>query len=125
MIGSRYVLGGGVVNWPLSRQLMSRSVNIMVRLLFRLSAKDTSGGYRCYRLAKLKNAELSKLMSRGYSFQQEMLYRCRKAGCRIGEIPIVFENRRAGASKVNPREASRSIGVLLWLGLRAFLGADS
>lgn len=125
MIGSRYVPGGGVVNWPISRQLMSRSVNMMVRLLFRIPAKDTSGGYRCYRLAKLKNAELSKIMSRGYSFQQEMLYRCRKAGCRIGEIPIIFENRRAGASKVNPREAFRSMGMLLWLGLRAFIGADS
>jgi dolichol-phosphate mannosyltransferase len=124
MIGSRYIPGGGTVNWPWSRRLISLSLNGMVRLLMRLPARDCSGGFRCYRVSKLREADLDGLLSRGYSFQQEVLYRCRRAGCRIGEIPIIFENRRAGASKVNPREALRSMGVLLRLGLRAFFGLD-
>ncbi|HXG08584.1 MAG TPA: polyprenol monophosphomannose synthase [Gemmataceae bacterium] len=124
MIGSRYVQGGSTVNWPLSRRLMSRCVNILVRLLMRIPAQDTSGAFRCYRVAKLRQTDLRRLRSRGYSFQQEVLYRCRKAGCRIGETPIVFENRRAGASKVNPREAVRSLAVLVWVGLGALFGHD-
>jgi dolichol-phosphate mannosyltransferase len=124
MIGSRYIRGGGAVNWPLSRQIISRGVNTVVRLLLRIPAHDTSGAYRCYRVAKLRQTDLTRLLSRGYSFQQEVLYRCRQAGCRIGETPIVFENRRAGVSKVNPREAVRSMAVILWVGLRALLGRD-
>jgi dolichol-phosphate mannosyltransferase len=124
MIGSRYVRGGGTANWPLSREVISRSINLMVRFLMRIPAHDCSGGYRCYRVAKLHEAGLDRLLSRGYSFQQEVLYRCRRAHCRVGETPILFENRRAGASKVNPREATRSMGVLLWVGFRAFFGID-
>jgi dolichol-phosphate mannosyltransferase len=90
----------------------------------RIPARDCSGGYRCYRVATLRRADLDRLLSHGYSFQQEVLYRCRRVGCRIGETPIVFENRRAGASKVNPREAVRSMAVLLWVGAQAFLGID-
>jgi dolichol-phosphate mannosyltransferase len=108
----------------LSRRLMSKGVNTVVRLLLRIPAHDTSGGYRCYRVAKLRETDLTQLLSRGYSFQQEVLYRCRKSGCRIGETPIIFENRRAGASKVNPREAARSMAIILWVGLRALVGQD-
>jgi dolichol-phosphate mannosyltransferase len=124
MIGSRYIEGGGAENWPLPRRLISRAVNAVVRLLMRLPAHDTSGAFRCYRVAKLRQADLEHLLSRGYSFQQEVLYRCRKAGCRIGETPIVFANRRAGASKVNPREAARSMAVILLVGVRALFGFD-
>ncbi len=124
MIGSRYIPGGGATNWPLSRHLMSRGVNWVVRLLMRIPARDTSGAYRCYRVAKLRQTDLKHLLSAGYSFQQEVLYRCRKAGCRLGETPIIFENRRAGASKANPREVVRSMTVILRLGLRALFGAD-
>ncbi|HZT80311.1 MAG TPA: polyprenol monophosphomannose synthase, partial [Gemmataceae bacterium] len=124
MIGSRYVPGGGSANWPLSRRLMSRGVNTVVRLLMRIPAQDTSGGYRCYRVAKLRQADLENLLSRGYSFQQEVLYRCRRAGARIGETPILFEDRRAGTSKVSPKEAARSMATILRIGLRAFFGLD-
>ncbi len=124
MIGSRYVPGGGTLNWPLSRRLMSRSVNILVRVLMRLPARDCSGAYRCYRVAKLKEAHLERMLSRGYSFQQEVLFRCRKAGFRIGETPIVFEERRAGLSKVNLHESVRSLSILLWLGVHTFFGLD-
>jgi dolichol-phosphate mannosyltransferase len=124
MIGSRYVKGGGSVNWPLARRCMSHGVNTVVRLLMRIPAQDTSGAYRCYRVSKLRRTDLTHLWSRGYSFQQEILYRCRKAGARIGETPILFENRRAGASKVNPREAARSMAVILGVGVGALFGMD-
>jgi dolichol-phosphate mannosyltransferase len=124
MIGSRYVPGGGSANWPLSRQLMSRSINALVSLLMRIPARDCSGAYRCYRVSKLGEARLDRVRSRGYSFQQEVLYRCRKSGCKIGETPILFENRRAGKSKVNTREALRSIAMIFRIGLPAFFGLD-
>jgi dolichol-phosphate mannosyltransferase len=124
MIGSRYIPGGGTVNWPRSRLLMSQGINALVRLLMRLPAQDTSGGYRCYSVALLRRTRLDGLLSHGYSFQQEMLYRCRRAGCRIGETPIIFEDRRAGKSKADLAEAVRSIAVILRVGLRALFRMD-
>jgi dolichol-phosphate mannosyltransferase len=119
MIGSRYVAGGGTANWPLSRRLISRSLNMFVRLSLRMPVKDASGAFRCYRVNLLRKAELEAVRSRGYSFQQEVLYRCHRAGARIGEFPIVFENRKAGASKVNLRETVRSLSMLGWLGVKS------
>jgi len=124
MIGSRYVKGGGTENWPLARKVISRSVNTLVRFLFRMPVQDASGAYRCYRVSKLRQVRLDKIRSRGYSFQQEVLFRCHKAGCKLGEYPIIFENRRAGASKVNRNEAIRSLSMILYLGLRNFFGRE-
>jgi len=124
MIGSRYVKGGGTENWPVARKVISQSVNMMVRFLFRMPVKDASGAYRCYRVSKLREVRLDRVKSRGYSFQQEVLFRCHKAGCKLGEYPIIFENRRAGASKVNRKEAMRSISMILYLGLRNFFGLE-
>jgi dolichol-phosphate mannosyltransferase len=124
MIGSRYVPGGGTLGWPLSRKLMSGGVNVLVRLLMRLPAKDNSGGFRCYRVSKLRETPLDQLLSHGYSFQEEVLYLCHRVGSRIGETPIVFEDRRAGSSKANLREMVRSMGILLYLGIKSFLGRD-
>jgi dolichol-phosphate mannosyltransferase len=124
MIGSRYVPGGATENWPLTRRTVSMAINTLTRILMRLPARDTSGGYRCYRVAKLRQARLDRVMSRGYSFQQEVLYRCRLAGCRIGETPILFADRRAGVTKVNTREVARSIAVIFYVGLKAFFGKD-
>ena len=122
MIGSRYIPGGGVENWPLSRRVMSWGVGTVVRLLMRIPARDTSGGYRSYSVELLRRTNLENLVSRGYSFQEEVLYRCRKAGCKIGEIPIIFADRRAGATKVNLKEVVRSLSIILWLGLGAMFG---
>jgi dolichol-phosphate mannosyltransferase len=124
MIGSRYVAGGGTENWPLPRRVISKSVNLMVRTLFRIPVRDASGAFRCFRVAKLRETQLDRVRSRGYSFQQEVLYRCHRAGSRLGEHPIIFENRRAGASKVNWKEAVRSISMLMWLGTRSLLRLD-
>jgi dolichol-phosphate mannosyltransferase len=122
MIGSRYVPGGGTKNWPLSRRLMSQAVNALARLLMRLPARDTSGGYRCYRVAALRRVELSRMLSFGYSFQEEVLYRCWQAKCKIGETPIIFEDRREGTSKANKKEMVRSMSVLVYLGLCSLFG---
>lgn len=124
VIGSRYVPGGGVRNWPWSRRLASFAVNAVARVLLRLPAKDTSGAYRCYRVARLRQVDLSRVWSRGYSFQEEFLYRCRKVGCRIVEVPIIFEDRRAGQSKVDLFEAVRSMAILLVLGIMVIFGRD-
>lgn len=119
MIGSRYVPGGGTVGWPLSRKLMSGGVNLVCRVLMRFPSRDNSGGYRAYRVALLRRTDLDHLLSRGYSFQEEVLLRCYQAGARIGEAPIVFEDRRAGTSKVNFKESARSMGIILWLGFKS------
>jgi dolichol-phosphate mannosyltransferase len=119
MIGSRYVPGGGVENWPLSRRLMSRTTGQLVRLLLGMPARDTSGNYRCYRVATLRRANLDNLLSQGYSFQQEVLHRCHLAGARLGETPIIFADRKAGQSKANLKEIVRSLSTLLRLGWRA------
>ena len=118
MIGSRYIPGGGSTNWAFSRRFMSVGVNGLVRLLLRVPARDASGGLRCYRVAMLRRTQLERLISRGYSFQQEVLFRCCRAGCRVGETPIVFEERRAGQSKVNYWEVDS-------LARRDFLGESA
>ena len=122
MIGSRYVPGGGVPGWPLKRRLMSWSVNIYARLLLGLPARDTSGAFRCHRVASLKKIDFDRVRSRGYSFQEEMLYLCKRAGCRIGETPILFEDRRHGSSKINRAEAFAAIGIIFSLGVRRLFG---
>ena len=125
MIGSRYVPGGGVENWPLSRRLMSRTTGRLVRFLLGMPARDTSGNYRCYRVSLLRRANLDQLLSSGYSFQQEVLHRCYLAGARLGETPIIFADRKAGQSKANLKEIVRSLSTLLRLGWRARIDKTS
>ena len=116
--------GGGTENWPKIRLVISRTVNSIVRILFRMPVQDASGAYRCFRVANLKRAKLEETRSRGYSFQQEVLFRCHIAGAKLGESPIIFENRRAGKSKVNMKEAVRSIAMILWIGTHHFFGLE-
>jgi dolichol-phosphate mannosyltransferase len=123
MIGSRYVPGGGVEGgFTLKRKLMSGGINLYARLLLGLSSKDNSGAFRCYRVSKLAEIDSSRIRSRGYSFQEEILYWCQTVGCRIGETPILFENRRAGSSKINMKEAVSALWILLRLGLSRGMG---
>lgn len=116
-IGSRYVPGGGVVGWGLRRHFMSRCINLYARLLLGLSTRDNSSAYRCYRVARLRELDLGAFISRGYAFEEEMLYRCRKLGCRFAESPIVFDDRRYGRSKIDMREALAALWIILRLGL--------
>lgn len=121
MIGSRYIPGGGIEGWPLKRYLMSRSVNIYARWLLGLKPKDCSGGYRCYRVSRLAELDFEKMLSHGYSFQEEILWMLKRKGCRIGETPIVFVDRVRGSSKINSREAWNAIWVILSLGAKNLL----
>jgi dolichol-phosphate mannosyltransferase len=126
MIGSRYVPGGGVEGgFNLKRKFMSWGINSYARLTLGLDSKDNSGAFRCYRVSKLSQIDPGKVRSRGYSFQEEILYWCKQVGCRIGETPILFENRRSGASKINSREAVMALWILLQLGLSRGKGSAS
>jgi len=123
MIGSRYIPGGAVDGeFNFKRKFMSTGINWYARLLLGLKTKDNSGSYRCYRVSKLAEIDLNQIRSRGYSFQEEILFWCRVVGCRMGETPIRFENRRAGVSKINKREAVSALGILLQLGVARALG---
>ncbi len=118
MIGSRYVKGGGVEGeFNLKRKLMSYGINWYARLLLSLKTHDNSGSFRCYRVAKLAEIDLAGIRSRGYSYVEEILFLCRQVGCRMGETPILFENRRAGISKINQREAIQALFIILQLGV--------
>lgn len=103
VLGSRYVRGGGTVNWGLARQLISRGGNVYARAILGLPISDATGGFRCYRRRVLETLDLGAIQSNGYSFQIEMVYRTRRAGFRVGEVPIIFPDRRVGQSKMSRR----------------------
>jgi dolichol-phosphate mannosyltransferase len=121
-VGSRYVPGGGVENWPLKRKFMSWGVNFYARWLLWLGPHDTSGGYRCYRVSKLKEVDFDTFVSKGYSFQEEMMWRLKRVGARFAEVPIIFVDRVRGQSKINMKEAWRAVWILARLGLKNFTG---
>ena len=116
-IGSRYVPGGDIIGWSLKRHVMSQGINVYSRALLDLRTNDCSGAFRCYRIAKLREIDFTRFRSRGYAFQEEMLYRCARVGCRIAETPITFEDRIVGQSKINFREMLRAVRDLFLLGL--------
>ena len=123
MIGSRYIPGGGVEGeFNLKRKFMSSGINTYARLFLGLRTRDNSGSYRCYRVAKLRQIDLGRVMSRGYSFMEEILYWCRTVDCKMSETPILFENRRAGYSKINKREAIAALQIIFLLGMSRIFG---
>jgi len=123
MIGSRYVPGGGVEGeFNFRRKFMSTGINMYARMLLGLKSRDNSGSFRCYRVSKLALIDPARIRSRGYSFQEEVLFWCRMAGCRMAETPILFENRRAGYSKITGREAVDALRIILELGIARVLG---
>ena len=103
VLGSRYLHGITVVNWPLRRLVLSVGANIYARLVTGLPVKDCTGGFKCFRREVLAALPLDRISSDGYSFQIEVTWHCWKRGFRIREIPIVFEDRRIGVSKMNKR----------------------
>src|SRR5262245_59372211 len=106
VLGSRYIPGGGIMNWPKRRRLLSRFANLYIRLVTRLTTRDCTSGFRCWRRAMLARLPLDDFESDGYSFLIEMLYVAHGLGARIAEVPIMFVERRLGESKL-------STGVLL------------
>jgi dolichol-phosphate mannosyltransferase len=101
VIGSRYLNGISVVNWPLHRLILSTFANRYVRTVTRLRPRDCTGGFRCWRRETLARIPLEQIVSDGYAFMVEMLCEAARLGCRIGEVPIVFVERRMGASKLS------------------------
>ena len=118
IIGSRYVVGGGIEGWPWHRHLMSRGVNCYARWLLGLKPKDCSGAYRCYRAELLAKLDFAAIRSRGYSFQEEILWHLKRLGARFAETPIVFVDRQRGTSKIDSREAVAALRIILGLGVR-------
>ena len=112
-IGSRYVPGGSIVGWNWYRRLLSWGANLYCRAVLGLRVKDCTAGYRCYTRALLMAIDLDRVFSQGYSFQVEMLYRCVRLGFPVAEVPIRFEDRLAGHSKVSEGEVRKALlGVL-------------
>lgn len=103
VLGSRYLHGVTVVNWPISRLILSYCANRYTRLVTGLPVNDATGGYKCFRRRALEAIHLDRVQSDGYSFQIEMSFKCWKRGFSIREIPILFVDRRAGVSKMNHR----------------------
>ncbi|MEO6827228.1 MAG: polyprenol monophosphomannose synthase [Microbacteriaceae bacterium] len=100
VIGSRWVAGGGVENWPLPRRLLSQAGSLYARLALGLPVKDVTGGYRAFSAAALRRIRLDSVHSQGYCFQIDMLWHVYDAGLRIAEVPITFVERQFGASKM-------------------------
>jgi len=101
VLGSRYIPGGAIVNWPKRRRLLSRFANVYIRSVTRMTARDCTSGYRCWRRAALAALPLDRFFSDGYSFLIEMLFVAGRMGCRIAEVPITFVERRDGESKIS------------------------
>lgn len=101
VIGSRYLDGGRVVNWPLHRVVLSMFANRYVRAITGLRVNDCTSGYRCWRREAIARLPLDRIRSDGYAFLVEMLFQARRHGCRIAEVPIVFVERRVGQSKLD------------------------
>lgn len=122
VIGSRYINGITVVNWPMDRLLLSCAGNWYARTITRMPIRDTTGGFKCFRRRVLESIDLDSVSSEGYSFQIEMTYRAWKRNFRIREIPIIFRDRQRGESKMSwkiNREAIWTVWklkVLNWFG---------
>jgi dolichol-phosphate mannosyltransferase len=122
VIASRYVAGGGVAGWTFRRKLMSQTINFWARFWLGLKTADNSGSFRCFHVARLAEVDWDLTVARGYAFQEEILYRCRQVGCRMKEVPFIFEDRRYGVTKINLKECVVAVWVILLLGLQRLLG---
>jgi dolichol-phosphate mannosyltransferase len=125
VIGSRYVPGGTVVNWPASRQVLSKGANLYTRLMLGVRVKDATGGFRVYRAATLRRIGLDGIQSAGYCFQVDMTLRVLQAGLRITEVPITFVERERGASKMSRSVILESFTRIAQWGISARLHGHS
>jgi dolichol-phosphate mannosyltransferase len=123
VLGSRYLNGGvTVVNWPLSRLILSYGANLYTRVITGLPVHDATGGFKCFRRRALESVRLDKVRSDGYAFQIEMSFKCWRRGMKIREIPILFVDRRAGTSKMNRRIVWEAVWMVWWLRLADLFG---
>ena len=103
VLGSRYVTGGGTVNWGVGRKLISRGGSLYARSILGVGVRDLTGGFKCFHRRVLESLDLDAVQSSGYAFQIELTYRALRKGFRVREVPIVFEDRRVGQSKMSRR----------------------
>jgi dolichol-phosphate mannosyltransferase len=115
VIGSRYVRGGGTLNCSFRRKLLSRGANLFAKLLLGLHAHDCTAGFRCYSSDVLRSIDFDTIRSNGYSYLIDMLYAVQASGYRIAEIPILFEDRRFGTSKISSVEIGRAVETVFRL----------
>lgn len=119
-IGSRYVSGVNVVNWPMGRVIMSYYASAYVRIVTGMNVSDTTAGFVCYRRNVLEAIDLDKIRFKGYAFQIEMKFTAFKMGCRIKEVPIIFVNRVLGTSKMNSSIFGEAVFGVLQLRIRSW-----
>lgn len=112
VLGSRWVKGGGTVNWGVGRKALSLGGSLYARSILGLGIRDLTGGFKCFRRKVLESIDLDSVRSNGYSFQIEMTWRALRNGFRVREIPIVFEDRRVGLSKMNRRIFAEALGMV-------------
>jgi dolichol-phosphate mannosyltransferase len=117
-IGSRYVKGGQIDGWPVSRQLLSKWGNRYIGLMLKMPVRDATAGFRAYRAEILRKIDLGQIRADGYGFQIEMAYSVARAGGRIIEIPITFHKREAGESKMSPDIVTEALGLVTRWGVR-------
>ncbi|HTP27556.1 MAG TPA: polyprenol monophosphomannose synthase [Anaeromyxobacteraceae bacterium] len=110
VLGSRYVDGGGTVNWGLGRRLLSRGGSLYARTILGVPVRDLTGGFKCFRREVLEAIELESVECSGYAFQIELTYRAIGKGFKVAELPIVFEDRRVGKSKMSRRIVLEAVG---------------
>jgi dolichol-phosphate mannosyltransferase len=122
VVGSRYINGVSVVNWPISRLILSYYANIYTRVITGLKVKDTTAGFMCYRVSALSQIDLDKVNSNGYSFQIEMKFKFSKKGFKISETPILFIDRRAGSSKMSRKVVYEAYFMVWKLKFKSIFG---
>jgi dolichol-phosphate mannosyltransferase len=122
VIGSRYIPGAHVTNWPKRRLLLSYSANVYARIITGIPVRDATGGFKCFRRKVLEAIDLDDIRSNGYAFQIEMNFRAWRKGFRIKEIPITFADRLAGASKMSRSIVREAVGMVWKLKARAISG---
>lgn len=122
VIGSRYKQGVNVINWPISRLLLSLGANQYARVVTGLPISDSTGGFKCFRRQVLESIDFSRVRSNGYAFQIEMSYRAWRKGFRLVEIPIVFTDRVEGQSKMSRRIVREAVWMVWSLRFRALIG---
>jgi len=121
VIGSRYINGISVVNWPLKRLILSYFANLYARIVTGVPVRDLTAGFKCFRKKVLESIDLSKIHSDGYAFQIEMNYYAYEKGFKIKEVPIIFIERRAGTSKMSKRIIKEAFFLVLYLRLKRIL----
>ena len=122
VLGSRYITGVNVINWPMRRLLLSWFANFYTRIITGMSVHDATGGYKCFRKEVLQAINLDKVTSNGYAFQIEMTFKAWKKGFRIKEIPIIFVDRVKGKSKMSKKIVREAVTMVWKLRLKSIFG---